>query len=87
LVVTQSTSPRALNVENLFDLAVKIFGADRVFKEPDLRGAITYSMEQATLLNQVSDGISAVVISGSVVTAGEARTILRKISMNEGGEK
>ena len=87
LVVTQSTSPRALSVDKLFDLAVKIFGADRVFKEPDLRGAITYSMEQATLLNQVSDGISAVVISGSVVTAGEARTILRKISVNEGGEK
>jgi hypothetical protein len=44
-------------------------------------------MEQATLLNQVSDGISAVVIAGSVVTAGAARTILRKISANSVGEK
>jgi dihydrofolate synthase/folylpolyglutamate synthase len=87
LVVTQSTSLRALAVDDLFDLAVKIFGTDRVFKEPDLRSAITYSMEQATLLNQVSDGISAVVITGSVVTAGEARTILRKISQNGSGEK
>jgi dihydrofolate synthase/folylpolyglutamate synthase len=87
LVVTQSNSPRALDVAKLYDLAVQIFGADRTFKEPDLASAITYSMEQATLLNQVSDGISAVVIAGSVVTAGAARTILRKISANSGGEK
>jgi hypothetical protein len=74
-------------VAKLYDLAVQIFGADRTFKEPDMASAITYSMEQATLLNQVSDGISAVVIAGSVVTAGAARTILRKISANSGGEK
>ena len=40
-------------------------------------------MEQATLINQVSDGVSAVVITGSVVTAGSARVILRKIGRSE----
>jgi len=40
-------------------------------------------MEQATLINQVSDGVSAVVITGSVVTAGSAREILRKIGRSE----
>ena len=84
LVVTQSTSDRALPTEQLYNLAVGIFGEDRVYKEGDLRSAITYAMEQCTLINQVSAGISAVVITGSVVTAGGARAIVRSIA--GGGE-
>ena len=80
LVVTQSTSSRALPTDQLYNLAVGIFGEDRVYKEEDLRSAITYAMEQCTLINQVSAGISAVVITGSVVTAGEARAIVRSIA-------
>lgn len=80
LVVTQSSSDRALPVDALYELAIGVFGVDRVFKENDLRSAITYAMEQCTLINQVSDGVSAVVITGSVVTAGESRSILRSIS-------
>ncbi len=80
LVVTQSTSGRALPVDALYEIAIGVFGADRVFKENDLRSAITYAMEQCTLINQVSDGVSAVVITGSVVTAGESLAIVRSIS-------
>ena len=80
LVVTQSTSDRALPVDALFDLALSVFGPERTFKEPDLRTAITYAMEQCTLINQVSEGISAVVVTGSVVTAGETRAIVRSIA-------
>ena len=69
LVVSQSNSPRAF--------------ADRVYKEANLINAITYASEQVTLLNQVSEGVSAVVITGSVVTAGEARTKLKKIGRAE----
>jgi len=83
LIVTKSDSPRALPVADLFAEAVQVFGNDRVFKEEDLNSAITYAMEQATLINQVSDGVSAVVITGSVVTAGSAREILRKIGRSE----
>jgi dihydrofolate synthase/folylpolyglutamate synthase len=72
-----------LPVAELYEEAVQIFGADRVFKEEDLNSAITYAMEQVTLINQVSEGISAVVITGSVVTAGSARVILRKIGRAE----
>ena len=86
LVVTQNSSPRALPVEKLYQAAIKIFGAERVFKEDNLRTAITYAMEQCTLVNQVSDGISAVTICGSVVTAGEARKIIRDISGIEEAE-
>ncbi len=80
LVVTQNSSDRAMPVDKLFAEAVSVFGAERVFKEPDLRTAITTSIEQCTLINQTSDGISAVVITGSVVTAGESRSILRRLS-------
>lgn len=80
LVVTQNSSDRALPVEVLYEEAIKVFGDERVFKEVDLRSAITNTIEQCTLLNQTSDGISAVLITGSVVTAGESRSILRKIS-------
>ena len=83
LIVTKSDSPRALPVAELFAEAVLVFGNDRVFQEDDLNSAITYAMEQATLINQVSDGVSAVVITGSVVTAGSAREILRKIGRSE----
>ena len=83
LVVTQNSSARALSVDQLYELAVGIFGQDRVYKENDLRSAITYAMEQCTLINQVSEGISAVVITGSVVTAGESRAIVRKIAGSE----
>ena len=83
LIVTKSDSPRALPVAELFAEAVLVFGNDRVFKEDDLNSAITYAMEQATLINQVSDGVSAVLITGSVVTAGSARVILRKIGRSE----
>ena len=85
LVVTQSRSDRALPVNHLFELAVGIFGVDRVYKEQDLRTAITYAMEQCTLVNQVSDGVSAVVITGSVVTAGESRSIIRSIALEKNG--
>ena len=83
LVVSQSNSPRAFEVEKLYAEAIKIFGADRVYKEANLINAITYASEQVTLLNQVSEGVSAVVITGSVVTAGEARTVLKKIGRAE----
>ena len=80
LVVTQNSSDRALPVDTLFDLAVGVFGSERVFKESNLRTAITYAMEQCTLINQVSDGVSAVIVTGSVVTAGETRAIVRSIA-------
>jgi dihydrofolate synthase/folylpolyglutamate synthase len=80
LVVTQNYSDRAMPAEVLLQKAIAIFGADRVYLEPDMRSAITYAMEQCTLLNQVSDGVSAVVVTGSVVTAGQTRTIVRTIA-------
>jgi dihydrofolate synthase/folylpolyglutamate synthase len=80
IVVTENTSERALAKEELFKIAQGIFGTERTFLEADLQSAITYSMEQATLLNQVSDGSNAVLVTGSVVTVGEAKRIVKRIS-------
>ena len=85
LVVTQNSSDRAMPADELYKRAVNVFGQDRTYLEPDLRSAITYSMEQCTLLNQVSEGISSVVVTGSVVTAGESRKILRSIAGRNDG--
>ena len=80
IVVTENTSERALPKEELFKIAQSVFGIDRTFMEADLQSAITYSMEQATLLNQVIDGSNAVLITGSVVTVGEAKRIVKRIT-------
>lgn len=79
IVVTENKSERALSKESLFEIAKSIFGPDRTFMEADLQSAIIYSMEQATLLNQISDGSNAVLITGSVVTVGEAKRIVKRM--------
>ena len=84
LVVTQNSSERALPVEDLYAAAIEVFGVERVFKEADLQRAVTTSIEQCTLINQTSEGVSAVLITGSVVTAGESRAILRRIVESRG---
>lgn len=79
VIVSQNSSHRAAQIDELFDIAREIFGADRVQKSETLTSAISMAIEQAKLENAVQDSNVAVVIAGSVVTAGEARAIVRKI--------
>jgi dihydrofolate synthase/folylpolyglutamate synthase len=74
VVVTTNSSPRALSADHLATAAVEIFGAERVAVEPRLDDAI----EQAIALAEEGEtpGGAGVLITGSVVTAGEARTLL-----------
>ena len=58
-------------------MAAQFFKPEQIEIIPELRGAITYATEKATLSNQVNDGVSAVLITGSVVTAGQAKGILK----------
>ena len=74
LVVTQvSSTTRGLPADELGELAAEIFGAERVTVAPRLDDAI----ERAISLAQ-GDGAGApgVLITGSVVAVGEARTLL-----------
>ena len=78
VVITQNGSPRAMDVEALADVAVERFGAERVVTSATLAGAI----ETATALVEDAAGHSpsgsGIVVTGSVVTAGAARTLFGK---------
>ncbi len=75
IVVTTNSSPRALPPDDLAAVAVEVFGADRVLVETRLPDAIEAAVESAE-----SDGLAGagVLVTGSVVTVGEARALLRR---------
>ncbi|MFT4200083.1 bifunctional tetrahydrofolate synthase/dihydrofolate synthase [Gordonia sp. (in: high G+C Gram-positive bacteria)] len=78
IVLTNNGSPRALDTAALADAAEPIFGEDRIVVEPFLPDAV----EQAIALAEENEGGSlsgtGVVITGSVVTAGAARSLFGK---------
>jgi dihydrofolate synthase/folylpolyglutamate synthase len=75
LVVTENSSPRRMPVDDLAALAVEIFGAERVAVEPRLDDALETAVRLAEEGEEQLGG-SGVLVTGSVVTAGEARTLL-----------
>lgn len=79
VIVSRNSSHRAASLDDLFDTAREIFGGERVQKSETLGSALSTAIEQARLENAVQDSNIAVVIAGSVVTAGEARAIVRKL--------
>src|SRR4051794_17970253 len=78
LVVTQNGSPRAMPADELGALAVDVFGADRVSVSPRLPEALTEAIELAEAGPDDALGGSGVLVTGSVITAGEARTLLAR---------
>jgi dihydrofolate synthase/folylpolyglutamate synthase len=82
LVVTRSSSPRALDPDRLAEVAVEVFGADRVSVAPRLADALD---EAVALAEDPALGGAGVLVTGSVVTAGEARRLLRTSSDDQGG--
>ncbi len=79
LVCTQNSTPRSLSAAALGRAAVEIFGEDRVSVVPDLADAIerAATLAEAAETIDVSIGAGAVLVTGSVVTVGEARTMLK----------
>jgi dihydrofolate synthase/folylpolyglutamate synthase len=75
LVVTQNSSARSIPADELGALAVEIFGADRVSVSPRLAEAVTEAIELAEAGPDDALGGSGVLVTGSVITAGEARTL------------
>ncbi len=77
VVVTQNSSSRAVPADELARQAVDVFGAERVTVEPRLDDAIETAVR---LAEENSDDVlsgAGVLVTGSVVTAGEARLLLR----------
>ncbi|AKN16637.1 folylpolyglutamate synthase [Mycobacterium haemophilum DSM 44634] len=81
VIVTDNGSPRALDVESLALAARERFGPDRVISVANLRDAIdaaTALVDDAAADEEAEGfGVSGrgIVITGSVVTAGAARTL------------
>ena len=74
LVVTQNSSHRAMDADTLAGVAVEVFGEDRVQVEPRLDDALEAAI---TLAEEESEFAGAgVLVTGSVITVGEARLLL-----------
>ena len=80
LVITENGSNRAMNKDELAKVASQYFKAEQVEIIGDMNSAITYAIEKVALFNQVNDGVAAVVITGSVATAGMARSIIKGLA-------
>ena len=79
IVCTQNSTPRAMPAEELAEVAEGIFGVDRVHVAARLEDAID---QAATLAEQGGTygeaiGSGGVLVTGSVITVGEARVMLK----------
>ncbi|MFI9582084.1 bifunctional folylpolyglutamate synthase/dihydrofolate synthase [Streptomyces sp. NPDC052236] len=74
VVVTQNSSHRAMDIDELAAVAVEVFGGERVVVEPRLDDALEAAI---TLAEEESEFAGAgVLVTGSVITVGEARLLL-----------
>ncbi|GAA2017676.1 folylpolyglutamate synthase/dihydrofolate synthase family protein [Catenulispora yoronensis] len=77
VVITQNASERALPAGELAQIAAEIFGAERVHEARRLDDAIDLALGLAeAAVPAGTSGGAGVIVTGSVVTAGEARTLL-----------
>jgi dihydrofolate synthase/folylpolyglutamate synthase len=74
IVVTEVASPRAMPVDDLAAVAVELFGADRVEVIPRLDDALDTAIGLAEEEGQMAG--AGVLVTGSVFTVAEARTLL-----------
>ena len=82
LIVTGNSSARSMEPAKLADLAVGVFGADRVIESARLEDAIEAAVRLADEWDAGQargaglPGSATVLVTGSVVTAGDARRLL-----------
>ena len=79
LVCTQNSTERAMPAERLAVTAREVFGDHRVTVAPNLADAIDQAATLAEAGEVFGDGLGsgAVLVTGSVITVGEARALLR----------
>ncbi|HEY3292967.1 MAG TPA: folylpolyglutamate synthase/dihydrofolate synthase family protein [Candidatus Nanopelagicaceae bacterium] len=80
IIVTASQSTRAMPARDVERIANRIFGPDRVMVVENLEEAIKRAIADAR--RPLTDDSVGVVITGSVVTVGQSRTILKRLSAN-----
>jgi dihydrofolate synthase/folylpolyglutamate synthase len=79
VVVTRSSSPRAVDPDELAAVAVEVFGQDRVHVAARLSEALDVAVELADEAASELGGGAGVLVTGSVVTAAEARALLGRV--------
>jgi dihydrofolate synthase/folylpolyglutamate synthase len=75
VVITRSTSPRAIDPDDLAHLAAEVFGDGRVHVEHSLPDALDRAVTAAEVEGDL--GGVGVLVTGSVTVVGEARSLLR----------
>jgi dihydrofolate synthase/folylpolyglutamate synthase len=80
VVCTQNSTERALPAEDLAVITREVFGPDRVSVAPRLADALDEASGLAEAGEAFGDplGSGAVLVTGSVITVGEARTLLTR---------
>jgi dihydrofolate synthase / folylpolyglutamate synthase len=77
IVVTRNSSDRSLDPEAAAELAAEIFGEDRVQQAEGLDDAIEIAVALADeAVAETGPGTGGVLVTGSVITAGDARRLL-----------
>jgi dihydrofolate synthase/folylpolyglutamate synthase len=84
VVITRSSSPRALPVADLAEIAIDVLGPGRVVAVGRLDEALDRAIELAESGSPAGVG-AGVLVTGSVTVAGEARLLLGAESGNEAG--
>ena len=88
VVCTQNSTPRSMPAAELGALVADLYGDDRVSVVPRLDDAL----ERAIMVAETAEGLEgavgsgAVLVTGSVVTVGEARTLLVHESAQRGAQ-
>jgi dihydrofolate synthase / folylpolyglutamate synthase len=77
IVVTRNSSDRSMDTSEVTELAIDIFGEDRVVSADRLEDAIETAVALADEVDQAGvPGGGGVLVTGSVITAGDARRLL-----------
>ncbi|WP_200303215.1 bifunctional tetrahydrofolate synthase/dihydrofolate synthase [Streptomyces adelaidensis] len=76
VVITQNSSHRAMDADELAGIAVEVFGEERVQVEPRLPDALEAAITLAEEDGEFTG--CGVLVTGSVITVGEARLLLGK---------
>lgn len=82
VIITRNSSHRAAPIDELATEAREIFGEDRVLTKNSIQEALNAAITQAKFEIEMNERSCAVLIAGSVISAGEARSLMRTRSIN-----
>lgn len=80
IVCTQNSTSRSMSASELAEVARGIFGNDRVSVQPKLDSAIDEAAALAEVGGVFGEGLGSggVLVTGSVITVGEARALIKR---------